>query len=263
VLIKEKERFSFFQFLNLSRFSTIHHGIFTRKRGFSPKPFDGFNISFDVGDNPEFVEKNRKAMSEFFETITNSSSMIYLKQIHSDHVLVLDRELMSKKLNDPDMLLSGDAIITNLPHKNLVIQVADCQAVLLYDPVRHVVANVHSGWRGSIQNVIGKTVRLMKERFMSNPTDIVAGIGPSLGPCCAEFVNFRNEISEEFRKYKVKENYCFDFWSISRDQMISEGVLNENIETSQICTKCRTDLFFSYRCEQVTGRFSVVVGLKQ
>jgi polyphenol oxidase len=261
VLIKEKGKHSFFQFLNLSRFSTIRHGIFTRKQGFSKRPFHSLNISYDVGDDPEHVKNNRNAIMECFGTRTNSCSMVYLKQIHSDQVCVLDKKSMPEKLNKPDMLLSGDAIITDSPEKNLVIQVADCQAVLLYDPVRHVAANVHSGWRGSIQNVIGKTVNMIKKRFLSNPEDIVAGIGPSLGPCCAEFVNYRTEIPETFWRYKINRDY-FDFWKISKDQMKSEGILDKNIETSGICTKCRTDLFFSYRNEHVTGRFSVVLGLK-
>jgi polyphenol oxidase len=262
VLIKEKGRLSFFQFLNLSRFSTIHHGIFTRKQGVSKKPFHSLNISFDVGDNPEHVNNNRNAIVECFGTRTDSRSMVYLKQIHSDQVCVLDGKSMPEKLNKPDMLLIGDAVVTDSPAKNLVIQIADCQAILFYDPIRHVAANVHSGWRGSIQNVIGKTVNVMKQRFLSNPKDIVAGIGPSLGPCCAEFVNYRMEIPEAFWKYKINRNY-FDFWKISKDQMKSEGILDENIETSGICTKCRPDLFFSYRGEQVTGRFSAVLGLKQ
>jgi polyphenol oxidase len=262
VLIKEKGKLSFFQFLNLSRFSTIRHGIFTRKHGFSTKPFHSLNISFDVGDNPEHVKSNRQAIVECFGTRTNSRSMIYLKQIHSDQVCVLEGKSMPEKFNDPDMLLSGDAIVTDCPEINLVIQVADCQAVLFYDPVRHVVANVHSGWRGSIQNVIGKTVNVMKKHFLSNPKDVLAGIGPSLGPCCAEFVNYQTEFPVTFWKYNINGNY-FDFWKMSKDQMKSEGILDENIETIGICTKCRTDLFFSYRGEQVTGRFSVVLGLKQ
>jgi polyphenol oxidase len=262
VLIKEKGNLSFFQFLNLSRFSTIRHGIFTRKNGFSKKPFHSLNISFDVGDNPEKVLSNRKAIGECFGARAKSRSMVYLKQIHSDQVCVLDGKSMPERLNDSDMLLNGDAVVTDCPEKNLVIQVADCQAVLFYDPVRHVAANVHSGWRGSIQNVIGKTLDVMKKHFLSNPKDVVAGIGPSLGPCCAEFVNYRTEIPKTFWKYKIKRNY-FDFWKISKDQMKSEGLLDENIETIGICTKCRTDLFFSYRGEQVTGRFSVVLGLKQ
>ena len=262
MLIKKESGLSFFQFLNLSQFSRIRHGIFTRKGGLSSKPFYSLNISFGVGDNPEHVKHNRHAMSECFGKRTNSSSMVYMEQIHSDQVRVIGSESMSKKLNDHDMLLTGDAIVTDLPDKNLVIQVADCQAILLYDPVMHVVANVHSGWRGSIHNIVGKTVKLMNQRFMSNPKDIVAGIGPSLGPCCSEFVNYRTEIPEPFWKYKINGNF-FDFWRISKDQMKSEGVLDENIETSGICTKCRTDLFFSYRGEQVTGRFSAVLGLKQ
>jgi polyphenol oxidase len=262
VLIKEIGRLLFFQFLNMSRFTTIHHGIFTRKGGFSSKPFNSLNISFGVGDNIENVKHNRHVISEFFGTRTNNSSMVYLNQIHSDRVRVLSHESMPTKLNDPGMLLSGDAIVTDLCNKNLVIQVADCQAILLYDPVRRVVANVHSGWRGSIQNVVGKTVNLMNQRFMSNPKDIVAGIGPSLGPCCSEFVNYRTEIPETLWKYKINGKH-FDFWSISQDQMKSEGILDENIETSGICTKCRTDLFFSYRGERVTGRFSAVLGLKK
>lgn len=262
MLIKEHGRLSFFQFLNLSRFSKIHHGVFTRKGGISPKPFDTLNIGFGVGDDPENVNLNRYAMSECFSTGTETASMVYLRQVHSDRVHVLDCESIPKKKNDPDMILTGDAVVTDMPEKNLVIQVADCQSVLLYDPARHVAANVHSGWRGSVQNVIGKTVTVMKQRFKSNPKDIVSGIGPSLGPCCAEFVNYRTEIPETFWKYKMSENY-FDFWSMSRDQMRSEGILNENIETSGICTKCRSDLFFSYRSRHVTGRFSAVIGLKQ
>lgn len=261
MLIKEKERFSCFQFFNLSRFPSIRHGIFARKGGFSPKPFDGFNVSFDVGDDPEYVKKNRLAMSEFFGGATNKSAMVYLKQIHADQVHLLDRKSTSNHFNTSEIVLNGDAVVTDLPCKNLVIQVADCQAVILYDPRRHVAANVHSGWRGSIRNILGKTVNVMKKHFNSNSKDIVAGIGPSLGPCCAEFVNYHREIPEKFWKYKITENH-FNFWSLSRDQMKSEGILDENIETSEICTKCRTDLFFSYRGEKVTGRFSSVIGLK-
>lgn len=262
MLITEKNGLSFFKFLNLSQFSGIHHGIFTRKGGFSSKPFDGLNVSFGVGDDPENVRNNRIAMCECFGAGANSGSMVYLKQIHSDQVRMLCRKSLPEKLNNPDILVSGDAIVTDLPDKNLVIQVADCQAILLYDPVRHVAANVHSGWRGSIRNIVGKTIKVMKQRFMSNPRDIMAGIGPSLGPCCSEFVNYHAEIPETFWKYKIHEKF-FDFWKISQDQMKAEGILDKNIETSRICTKCRTDLFFSYRGEQVTGRFSAVLGLKQ
>jgi copper oxidase (laccase) domain-containing protein len=130
------------------------------------------------------------------------------------------------------------------------------------DPIRQVVANVHSGWRGSIINIIGRTVNAMEKHFGCDPAQIQAGIGPSLGPCCAEFVNYETEIPEKFWHHKDAGHH-FDFWSISQDQLMDAGVLKANIENCQICTKCHTDLFFSYRGEGTTGRFASVIGLKQ
>jgi copper oxidase (laccase) domain-containing protein len=132
----------------------------------------------------------------------------------------------------------------------------------LYEPVRRVVANVHCGWRGSIQNIIGRTVETMARQFGCSPGSIVAGIGPSLGPCCAEFINYKAEIPQAFWKYKDSDHHL-DFWSVSRDQLTKAGVASENIETSRICTRCRADEFFSYRTAKITGRFAAVIGLRK
>lgn len=250
----------FFKFHNLTRFPKVLHGIFTRNGGCSPKPFHSLNTSYNVGDNPANVRLNRKSMTDCIADGGKKGSMVYLKQVHSDRIRVLDSMSEQKLPDTPDLLYNGDAVVTNLANKYLVIQVADCQSVLLYDPVNHVAANVHSGWRGSVHNIVGKTVRAMKQYFKSDPENIVAGIGPSLGPCCAEFVNYRSELPEIFWKHKTVNHY-FDFWAISQEQMQSEGIPGSNIETGNICTRCRKDLFFSYRGEQVTGRFSGVIGI--
>jgi YfiH family protein len=157
--------------------------------------------------------------------------------------------------------LIADAVVTDRSENYLVIQVADCQSVLMYEPVRRVVANVHSGWRGSIQNIIGCTVDAMKQYFGCSPDDILAGIGPSLGPCCAQFINYETEIPKEFWDYKDPDDH-FDFWAISTDQLMKAGVRERNIESSQMCTRCRTEEFFSFRAEKTTGRFASVIGLK-
>ncbi|MBW1984000.1 MAG: polyphenol oxidase family protein, partial [Deltaproteobacteria bacterium] len=91
-------------------------------------------------------------------------------------------------------------------------------------------------------------------------SDLIAGIGPSLGPCCAEFVNYKKEIPEAYWTYKNQDNY-FDFWAVSKDQLCNAGVLPENTHLSKICTKCHTDRFYSYRGEGTTGRFAAVIGL--
>ncbi len=260
MLIRKKDGLFYFQFHNLSQFPKVRHGIFTRHGGCSPKPFQSLNSSFSVGDDPVNVKRNRRSIADCFINKAHEGSMVYLKQIHSDQVRIFKHRSESNLSERPEITMKGDAVITELPHRYLLIQVADCQAVLFYDPVRHVVANVHSGWRGSVKNIIGKTVSFMKQHFMSNPKDIVAGIGPSLGPCCAEFVNYRSEIPENLLKYRTRSNY-FDFWTVSRDQMKSEGIPGKNIETGNLCTRCRTDLFFSFRGEQSTGRFSGVIGI--
>ena len=153
-------------------------------------------------------------------------------------------------------------MITQIPGAGLVIQAADCQSVMLCDPVRGVAANIHSGWRGSISNIIGACIDTMKREFAVDPADLSAGIGPSLGPCCAEFVHYRKEIPEGFWKYKDDKDR-FDFWQISRDQLMAAGVKPENVECAHVCTMCNPQLFYSYRREGSTGRFAAVLGLKK
>ena len=152
-------------------------------------------------------------------------------------------------------------MITDLPGRHLVIQTADCQAVMLYDPRRRVAANVHVGWRGSAANIIGHTVARMVAGFGCRPTDMLAGIGPSLGPCCAEFKNYRREIPSEYWRYRHAGD-LFDFWALSRDQLTAAGVPPAGIHVSGLCTRCETGRFFSYRAEKRTGRLAAVIGLK-
>ncbi len=243
-----KNGLSFFQFPNLEAFSDIRHGIFTRSGGFSKGRFQSLNVSFGVGDDENAVKQNRVLMSRCMD----DNPLIFAEQIHGVRIAHI-RETSDKP--------RADAMITNAPEQMLVIQVADCQAVLLYDPARRVVANVHSGWRGSVGNIIAHTVGAMRQHYDSNPRDLVAGIGPSLGPCCAEFIHFKNELPEILWQYKDSRDH-FDFWQISRDQLCDAGVPAENISLSGLCTRCRNDLFFSYRGEKITGRFGAVIGLK-
>lgn len=248
----EKNGISFFQFPNLAKFSDIRHGIFTRKSGYSRPPFQGLNVGLSLGDNSENVMLNRQAISDCLET----KDLVFARQVHQTNVLIFDKH--SQKVHSD--LHSGDAIVTNIPGKMLAIKTADCQPVLMFDPVRKVVANVHAGWRGSIQNIISHTIDIMKQKFNAVPGDLFAAIGPSLGPCCAEFKNYKTEIPKKIWIYRDSTCY-FDFWSISFDQLCEKGVPAKNIHISRLCTSCNTDLFFSYRKEGTTGRFAAVIGL--
>ena len=248
---------AYYQFSHLSRYTHIWHGIFTRQDGFSKGAFSSLNTSYSVGDSAQDVDQNRTAIA----ACVGGVDFVFPRQVHGDGVVAFTEETRNDSTPTGSLPIVADALVSDIPQQYLAIQVADCQSVLLYDPVKKVVANIHSGWRGSIQNIAGQTLRKMRRTFGSSPRNIMAGIGPSLGPCCAEFIHYRREIPEVFWSYKCDTNH-FDFWSLTRDQLAREGVLSENIASSHLCTKCHPDWFFSYRGEGRTGRFTSVIGIR-
>ncbi|MBF0375920.1 MAG: peptidoglycan editing factor PgeF [Desulfamplus sp.] len=260
----------YYSFNSLSKFSnSLVHGVFTRVGGVSNIHFSSLNVGLATGDDKEKVYLNRKIVAKSMGA--NEDSSIYLNQVHGDDFLILKKD--DNKLNNYHTSNSyigfespknADGIVTNIEGLLTVMQVADCQAIILYDPVNQVIANIHSGWRGTLLNIVGRGVDIMVEQFYTKPYEILAAISPSLGPCCAEFRNYREEIPEDFWKYRVKEignGYNFDFWKISHDQLAEKGVLSEHIEIAEVCTPCTSNIFYSYRKEGLTGRFAVAAGL--
>ncbi|RJP87684.1 MAG: peptidoglycan editing factor PgeF [Desulfobacteraceae bacterium] len=257
MIVSQKNSLCYFTFSKFVPFSGIRHGIFSRIGGFSQIPFHSLNAGLSVGDSPDVVMQNRTAISEHM----GGAELVFLHQTHDTHVVIFDKNepvVPSSKTLPP---ISGDAMVSNVPGKTLAIQVADCQAVQLFDPVKKVIANVHSGWRGSIQNIVGKCVENMKTHFNCRPEEIIAGVSPSLGPCCSEFIHYKTEIPEHFWPYKDPRHH-FNFWRITSDQLKDSGLPPENIELSNLCTKCNDHLFFSYRQTKQTGRFVSAIGLK-
>lgn len=248
----------YFQFPKLCQFPGLFHGVFTRQGGVSTEPFNTLNIGSSVGDRPDHVRENRRRIM----LACGEVKPFFLSQVHGTDVCRISSSLVNDDATGiaPKKPLEADALITNELGVCLCIQVADCQAIILYDPIRQAIGNVHSGWRGSIENIAGKTVGALLSAYGSNPADIYAAISPSLGPCCAEFVHYRIEIPCSFWRYKNTSDH-FDFWAITRDQLLGVGVPESHIFTSNICTKCRKDMFFSYRDAKNTGRFAVMAAL--
>jgi hypothetical protein len=244
----------YYRFQGLNRFSGVRHGIFTRHGGCSTGPFESLNVGLSVGDEPPHVERNRALIAG----AVGAETLFAARQVHGREVAVVERDdVVSADLRQI-CVPTADALITAVKGVALLIQVADCQPILLYDPVQNVIANVHSGWRGSVQNIVGRTIETMTERFGCLPPDIIAGVGPSLGPCCAEFIHYRREIPQHLWSYKNSRDY-FDFRAMTRDQLKNAGVRDDHISIADICTRCRTDLFYSYRKAHTTGRFASVI----
>ena len=247
----------YYRFANMMDQPGLVHGIFTRRGGQSRAPFNTLNVGLGIGDEPGTVAENRRRVAASLGV----DRLVFINQVHQDGIVVVrDGGRFGRAGSQPEKR-TGDAMITDMPGICLAIQVADCQAVILYDPRRKVVANIHSGWRGSILNIIGRTVETMTAAFGCDPGNLLAGVSPSLGPCCSEFVNYRQEIPKRFWPYRVSEDH-FDFWAVSRDQLIETGVPANHIDISGCCTRCHPERFYSYRAERVTGRFAVAAGLR-
>jgi YfiH family protein len=244
----------YLKFPMLSNLPGFFHGIFLRQASDRRGKFEEFNLGMGCGIPEARVWVNRQRM---LDTFGKGHAGIYARQIHSTHVGIWNSEPTSTTV----IRLDGDALVTQQASGALVILTADCQSVIVIDPVKRVAANIHSGWRGSIGNIIGRTIDAMSAEFACRPQDLVCGIGPSLGPCCAEFINYRREIPRSFWGYRLAGDY-FDFWQISMDQLKAAGVGRQNISVAGICTKCNQHLFFSYRGDSKTGRFATVVGLR-
>jgi hypothetical protein len=212
------------------------YGMFDRHGGVSRALYASLNVGHNVGDREEDVRENRKMVKKSLAV----AHLLSAKQIHDTGIYCLTEPLAE------DREVEGfDALITNLPGAGLMIQQADCQAVLLFDPKKEVIAAVHCGWRGSVQWILTRVIATMAENYGTSPTDLQAVISPSLGPCCAEFVNYRRELPAEFQRFMVRDNY-FDFWQLSSYQLMSMGLSEQRIATAGICTCCSND-YFSYR----------------
>lgn len=151
-------------------------------------------------------------------------------------------------------------MITEEIDLGLMIKMADCQAAIFYDPIRHVAANVHCGWRGSVVNIYQKTVQALKAHFGSQPEDIHVGISPSLGPQVAEFIHYKEELPPPFWDFQVKP-FHFDFWQISEQQLLQAGLLPHHIEMARICTKSNPQDWFSYRFNPLCGHNAAFIAL--
>ncbi|MCF8062554.1 MAG: peptidoglycan editing factor PgeF [Deltaproteobacteria bacterium] len=239
----------FFRFARLQAQPTLSHGVFTRRGGVSRPPFRSLNVGSRTSDRPSSVRANL----ERIRRVLGAGELIFLEQAHS-------RELVSIRRGEADRLrepVEADGLITDTPGLGLVIKQADCQAVILFDPVRRVVANVHCGWRGSVANILGAAVERMKREFGCSPGDLLAAVGPSLGPCCGEFKGYKEIFPRAFRAFMVRPDH-FDLWALSGAQLAAAGVNPSSVMFARVCTRCRTDLFFSYRGEGDTGRFATV-----
>ena len=245
----------------LSAYTEIAHTFTTRHGGVSKKPFDSNNLAFHVGDDSRDVIKNHQLLAQ--RTGYDRTRLVHMRQIHSDRIVIVERAMHDFE-NPPEC----DALITDQPAIPLMVMTADCTPVLLFDPVKNVIAVAHAGRAGAIKGIAPKTIEKMRERFASRLEDILVVLGPSIQSCCYEVgEKIAKEVSDDGFGYAVIKRdarFYLEVNAIIKKQLEEMGLKKEQLEDLDICNACEHENFFSYRADrQTTGRIAGVLMLKQ
>ena len=227
----------------------------TRLGGVSKYPYESLNISFKNLDDRKNSKTNLDIVCDRLAFARKNCVCVY--EEHTDKVIVITNENKEKYLFDLHHNKVYDAIITNVKNIPLVITVADCNAIVMYDTKNNIVANIHSGWKGTVQKIYLKTLNIMMTEFSSKPEDIICIFSPAIQNCCWKTKD--DKLVNSFQKYwrniplnefvtKDDEGWLHvDFPYVITKDLINVGIKEENIENEGICTCCNVDTFFSYR----------------
>ncbi len=237
----------------------IGHAITTREGGVSQAPFHSLNLAYHVGDKKEHVDKNHELLAEAMGY--DVARIVHMRQVHGNGVFHVTDAY------DYSFVPECDALITDCPDTPLMVMVADCIPILLYDPEHHAVAAVHAGRSGLFQGVIPSTIAAMQKAFKSDPEKLLACLGGSIHACCyevgSEIVAEAKKLGFDYAIQKRGDSWYLDNVAIAEKQLEKNGVIQSNIEMMTVCTGCRSDTLFSYRKEnQTTGRFAGVIFLR-
>ncbi len=202
-----------------------------------------------TGDQPEIYTENRKRLA--FVLDIHPGQLVFPRQTHTSCVVELS-EVPAAEIKETD------ALVSNQPGICLCVQTADCVPILLFDPVEKVISAIHAGWRGTVKKIASVAVQKMNRNYGSSPKNIVALIGPSIGPGIYEV---GNEVVLEVQKNipnaektlhkNLKGNFHFNLWEANKQLLLQSGLKNENIEIVHECSFSEVEKYFSARRDGV------------
>lgn len=238
----------------------LKHAFFTRHGGISPRPWESLNFGALVGDSTENVSENYQRAFSALDCSLDSRFDVW--QVHSTNVVFAESARLPHIPH-----IKADIIMTDNPALTLFMRFADCVPIMLFDPVKSVTGIVHSGWQGTVKQASAIAVKAMVERYGSTTADIIAVIGPSIGP---QRYQVKQDVIAEVRKafgenagklyYSLDDSTYLDLWEANRLILTQSGV--HQIETVGICTATRVDDWYSHRQENgSTGRFGALITL--
>ncbi|MCK5028816.1 MAG: peptidoglycan editing factor PgeF [Bacteroidales bacterium] len=241
-------------------YGDIIHFSTTRIGGVSSKRLESLNLGYTVNDNPKNVTQNLDSLAK--SLLFEKEQMVSPKQTHSKNIGIVN--------SSKDLFPDKDALITNKSEICIFIRTADCVPILLYDPIQKAIAAIHSGWKSTIQEISKHTIELMQKEFGTKPENLIAGVGPSIGP---EVYEVGIEVTQMFHKQfgvdhmvnpiKNSNKYLLNLWKANKQILLDSGIPENQIEIAKICTYTNPELFYSARRDGVkTGRLATGIMLK-
>ncbi len=252
----------YYQFEQWSGMETITHAVLSRHGGTSRAPWASLNIGGTVGDDPQAVQQNLRRAYETLELETERACTVW--QVHSADSVIADAPVPGRR-----WLARADGMVTNRPGLPLMMRFADCVPILFYDARHRAIGICHAGWRGTVKRVVESTLRTMQAAYGTNPADVQAAIGPSIGPDqyqvgpeVVEAVQESFGTTEGLVRRADDGSAYLNLWETNRLALERAGV--QQVEVAGICTASHVDEFFSHRAERgKTGRFGAVIALRE
>ncbi|WP_105619581.1 peptidoglycan editing factor PgeF [Vallitalea okinawensis] len=267
--IHSKEKLKWLTFPHFDATGKTKHCFTTKHGGVSHGIYQSLNLGFSRGDEEENVRENYQIICKAIEVDEND--LVFSQQVHKDQIYHVTSQDMGKGYRLDSDIKEIDGLITNEKGIPLITFYADCVPLFFLDQVKEVVALAHAGWRGTVQKIGAKMVTVMQESYGSDMKDILIGIGPSIGSCCfevgEEVVNEFKKAFPDEEKYLImpRQNgkYMIDLWSANKLTLIKEGILEDNILITDLCTKCHLDHFYSHRGHHgMRGSLAAIIQLK-
>ncbi len=236
----------------------VRHGFTLRYGGVSRGKFASLNFTSRQGDGEERVRENSRRLEDAAGLSTEGWALV--SQVHGAEVVVAQRGSSFCPHRSSHRLV--DAVITGVAAVVPAVLTADCLPVVLASPASGIAGVAHAGWMGTVSGIVARTVEEITARGGGPVTEIVAGLGPSIGKCCYQvgedlYLAFRESWGHDFvrRVFTRADPWMFDLQQANRLQLLEAGVPPENIASLPLCTACRPDLFFSHRRDGVrSGR---------
>jgi len=257
-------------FPSLEDSGLVTHAFSTRMGGVSEGPYATMNFSFTRGDDPEAVKENYRRMADALQVDRNR--MVLTWQTHTTNVRVVTPSDYGKGVVRDRDYRDVDGLVTNIPGVTLVTFFADCVPLYFLDKRNKAIGLSHSGWRGTVNRMGAKTIRVMNREFGTVPEDVITCIGPSICQDCYEvgsevIEQFKNSFDEKHHNqlFYQKNNgkYQLNLWEANRIVLAEAGIPKEQISVTDICTYCNPDLLYSHRrCADKRGNLCAFLSLK-